>query len=193
MPNTLAKILLLVLAGFFLFWEWFTLRHRLGNNTKEHPLLKPIYLPAVIMTLAIAANAMVIMDITYLNFIEEFNRAVYNIDGSISQHETSQWDLLAKQLSILLGTGSLMLVIRQAINDEYPNSQENQKTFGLELQANMYKRLMVRYWWVVIGAGAAFGITAGPGIPLLLAAELTIMWLGCRLAIWIMKHSKSLE
>jgi len=188
MPNMFAKALLIVIGIFFIVWDRYILYKRLKGNPDKDELIQSIYLPALIMTLALAANALAFMQMLNLEMMMEMNREVFRPDGSIESSGISQLSVLRKQLSIIIGTGLLMLIIRNAIDRDYHDDSDPPRVIGVKVQMEMYKNLMVRHWWAVIGVGAVFGVITGPGVVLLLALELTIMWFGCYIGLRYFKH-----
>jgi len=175
------------MAVFFLVKQNLILRRRLKDNPIGSAIFKPVFSPASIMTLALAANAMAFMQMIHTDFIIEANMEIFDLDGSIMRPNVNNWMLLGKQLSLLFGTGSLMALINGAVDSEYFEMGETPMLAGLRIQAEMFKRLMMRFWWLILGTGAVFGMAGGLGPMLFLAIELTVMWAGSLLVIWIAK------
>lgn len=186
MPNTLAKILILVITAIFILWNWIFLQHALAGHPQRNDMMKYVLMPALIMTLALAINAIAFTGILYTDWMITTQEMAYQPDGTIAPN-ASKCTLLMKQLSILVGTTSLMFIVRRAILVDYSNIEESPKILGLKIQADMYKWLMLRHWWAVLGIGTVFGIMVGPGIALFLAVELTFMWFACVVGLKILR------
>ena len=85
-------------------------------------------------------------------------------------------DLVREQGALFLGTGSLMWIVIKAL--EHPDVvRESSPNLGACRAAVVIaERILPRFWLAVAGVGAVFGFAAGPGVVLLLAAELTFCW-----------------
>ncbi len=96
--------------------------------------------------------------------------------------------LLMRQVSVLVGTGALMMVIQRALGRGWEGLERRPKIVGVMVQERYYRELMRRHWWAVLGAGTVFGVAGGTGPVLLLAVELTLMWAGCRMIMAFTKR-----
>ena len=96
--------------------------------------------------------------------------------------EPGRTPLLESQLALLLGTGGLMLLVARGLDapgvaDAPDPGAAVGRAFGGVLGG-----LMVRFWLAAAGVGLVFGVRA-PGVALLLAVELTLVWGVGRLAV----------
>lgn len=94
----------------------------------------------------------------------------------IAAHEMpEEGGLLERQLWLLLGTAGLMALTAAALGDESVREASSpSEAAGAALTA-VVERLLVRFWWAAIGVGVVFGVAAR-GVALLLAIELTLVW-----------------
>ncbi len=61
MPTYLAKLLLLFLAGAFIWWHVRTVRAAARRSPEDADIQQAVLIPAVVMTLALACNALAFM------------------------------------------------------------------------------------------------------------------------------------
>jgi len=172
MPPYLAKALLLVAAGLYIYWDWVTVCRVLDGHPRARELSRAVFGPAVIMTLALASNALVFMQTVLIQYEMVDMYQVLDEGGSV------WFELARRQVAVLAGTASLMHIVRRALRGGYADEERPAMIVGVKVQARMYRRLAREHWWAVLGLGTVFGVAGGSGPVLLLAFELTLMWAG---------------
>ena len=175
MENSLAKSLLLLFALIYLAWQYLTASQQVIGQPNEQELKQALFMPALVMTLSLAANGLAFMQEAYI--LNEFGFA----------EEPSKFNLLRDQFSILVGTGCLFEVVRRALQIRIGEGERPQ-VVGLRVQITMYRRLFKKHLWAVLGMGMVFGIASGPGMALFLGGELALMWLGASFFLHYFKH-----
>lgn len=169
-----AKLLLLVLAAVHLARSTAAARARVAERPEVDGLAAGLLAPVVIMTLALAANGLAMLQRAYLEAVA--------LAGAPDPAFSS--GLLLDQAAVWVGTGALFEIARRALAVPF-GADDDAKRIGLRVQIAMYRKLLAEHLPAVLGLGVVFGIAAGPGVAALLAAELAFMW-GC--AAFALQH-----
>jgi len=100
-------------------------------------------------------------------------------------------DLLVSHLGVLGGTASLMWLVALALKEPAVLREPDPHLGAYRVMVVVAERLVVRFWWAVLGIGVVFGYTAGPGPVVFLAVELTLFWLVGRIGLLVLRRRLS--
>lgn len=179
----LGKTLLIIAGLAFCAWSWVTVERRLAlARPKRQEWLGALLMPAIIMILALTANALAFLSEAMLTQEMEW------MDGARGVEPPSWWEMFRTQLSVVGGTCMLMWMVRSALTRDEIYEGEHPRVAGVIAQKHMIQNLVIRHWLAVIGLGVVFGVASGPGIVMLLAIELSIMWVGAHFGLKFFRH-----
>ena len=177
MLHDLLMASLFLLAGGHLWWIHHSVVGRALAEREDSDEWRPALLGAGwIMTLTILLNAQVFMK---MNFIEwEFGRG-----------GRGPWlDLVTSHLSVLAGTWALMWLVARSLREPAVVREPTPMLGAYRVMVVTAERLLLRFWWAALGLGVLFGYAAGPGLVLLLAANLTLFWLVGRISLFVLRR-----
>ncbi|MFG0328848.1 MAG: hypothetical protein ACF8PN_03010 [Phycisphaerales bacterium] len=168
----------LVIIGVGLFFAWKAYAAVLPRiREKENPQewLQFVLWPGVIMILVLAVNGGAFLKVVGLE------HAMLEAEG-IDYHAAESspaggWSLMIEGFFVLVGTSFLMWLSYRALLNPRIYELRHPRAAGLLAQRLIVERLVFRHWLAVFGVGAVFGVATGGGPVLLLAVELTLMWM----------------
>lgn len=164
--------LIMTLAAGFACWMWVRVVRRVTGRPNHHDWIWAVAGPAALMIFVIACNALAFLKLAFVK------AAVESPYG-----EPTMRDALIGQITVVVGSAALMWLICNAAAHPGVYEAQTHRDAGLRAQKRMIEGLLIRHWLAVIGAGTVFGIASGPGPVILLAAELTVMWVAIILGL----------
>ncbi len=161
MPRWVVVLALFAVAGFS---AW---RAVAASKAVPEGERGPLVGQAVVMQLVLLTNAMAFVDWVGIEWWS---------GRHLGPAASSPWTLAMNQAALLIGTFGLMELVVQAVDD--PRSRPDGAPVP-ELILVAVEKLLPRFWLAALGLATIFGVTAR-GVALLLAVELTLMWIAGR-------------
>lgn len=194
MSNSLAMVVLFAFAGLYTIWQRASLRNLFNDQEFDPESFQGMFRTGAIMTISLVINAITYMKTTGLEYEMALYDEVMMPDGTIAQVDPP--NLLLGQFEVLAGTYILIAIVWRAVRVQGKESMGRGRRGQMEVMAEVVKRLMPSFWLAALGIGSIFGVSAGFGFtdvlnhaelllgpPLILAVELTIMWLIAKFAL----------
>ena len=168
--HTLLMNLLLLLTGFFIYRVCRIVVKVTQHQPSAQQWRDNLRFIGIIMTVCLLANAM-----------------AYGKGALILWHmeeAPTLWSLIKSQISVILGTASLMWLVGYGLTDPSILEESTPQRGMYRAMTVIVELLLCRFWWAVLGFGVVFGF-ADRGATLLLAIELTFCWaMGHALLRW---------
>lgn len=191
MSNGLAFVLLFLLAGSYTARQWVVLKRLVRDKPSGSEWFDGVFLTGAIMSLAMVMNAVPFLKSIAIE--HEFGMSGEMMMGDGTMGRVDPPGIFWSQVEVLAGTLSLIAIVWSVIHRQGEEQISRGRRGQLEVIAAVSRRLLVPFWLAAFGMGSVFGVSAGFGLtgvlshiellfgpPLLLAAELTFMWLGAR-------------
>jgi len=190
MPNTAAKILILVMAGFFVFWDWHTVQNKKELQPQNIEFFRACFIIAAILTLCLCANALAFVQHAFVSWEMDSQTEIWTREGTFAGFKADRLDLIIDQVNLFVGVGYPMWLIHGAVAFNHEDKDKLTKANVLHVIEDMLKRLIINYWWSLIGLGTFFGVTSGIGMIFFLFIELVIMWGVIKIGSIFVKNNK---
>ncbi len=187
MPNILAKVLILVMGGFYIYWIWLTTDRRIKSTPEYRDMAGITFMAGAVLILCLTINALAFVQSTYVNWMTMAQQEVWDVNGHYVGTRATRFQLYVDQINLFIGTGYMMGMIRDAAALKEISPVLNSKSTGLAALDNMLRRLVFHHWWLIAGMLVFFGLSSGTGMMLFLAIELTIVWGGVRIGAMILR------
>ena len=108
--------------------------------------------------------------------------------GPHGQGQGAWRESLISHLSVLAGTGSLMWLVTLALRDPAVVREPTPMLAASRAMVVTAEKPLPRFWLPALGLGALFGVAAGMGPVLLLAADLTLFWAVGRVSLILQRR-----
>jgi hypothetical protein len=171
MANSVAKLLLLAIAGIYLWREVRTARARAASRPDVEGLAGGLLAPALVMTLAVSVNGLAMLQAAYVEHVMALNLQA-----------RAAWWLALDQLAVCAGTTGLMEIIHRALRIPL-DGEPDAKLIGLRVQLAMYRGLFAEHLPAVLGLVLFVGVAGSVETTVMLACELLAMWGGTALLL----------
>ena len=188
MPNGLAILLLFVGAGSYSIWQRVRLARHYDSGEFDEQWFQGVFGTGVIMTFTLIFNAVFYLNVKGFEYEAAMSQEIMRPDGTIAQPDPP--NLFFGQLEVMLGTYSLVALVWQTVQTKSRELSTRGEAGFRALMAGAIQALLKPAWLAAVGLGSLFGVSAGFGFtdalnhlevllgpPLILAVELTFVWL----------------
>jgi hypothetical protein len=170
MPGQTIPLILYALALFYCFLQWQVARRRVAGKPDEKEWLNAFWGIAPFMTLGLAMNMSLF--------------AVGPLYDDVGNPAGFTWEVFRRQMGVLLGAWGMFEIIREAL-DLPIKEGDSPLLAGFKAQWQMVKTLFIKNLLVVVGGWTLIGFLSGPGMAVLLVAEMGVLALVVRVCLWI--------
>ncbi len=193
MSNFLAAFFMLLIMGFFIFWSWLTAQQKVDEKPELRDIVDLAFSAGTLLMIGLTLSSLAFFKGIYNDWFMEMQQEVWARNGHLIKNKVTRLHLVIDQFNLIIGTGCLLWMIRDAISLEHFEPSSSKKLDELRVLDEILKRPVVYYWWFIGGLALFFGFSSGKGMVLFLAMEITLMWVIIKAGIIAtkIKHRKN--